>query len=398
MSIRIRYPLRRIREGKAELLVPDPKVYTRTDGVYEPAWAPVFYNPRMVFNRDFTILFLHYLSRNGKRIELALDPLSGTGVRGIRFLLEPGNVEKAVLNDIDPEACELIEENIKLNELSGRAENYCMDANTLQYHLPEVGLRADFVDIDPFGSPIPFIDSAIWVTRNRGFIAVTATDTAALAGSYVRACLRKYHAKPLKVDCDKEIGLRILIASIILHGASKDVALEPVIAYYADYYYRVIFHVMRGARRADKLIESIGYMEYNPNDLSRRLVKGYPLPEGGIDNDRLYSGPLWTDNLGSLDVILELKYLVNAMPWLQTRDRIRKLIDTLDCEYRIDIPYYRLDRLCSILHRSMPKISELVKCLQDRGYIACRSHFDPRGFRTNAPLEEIRKCISSLVP
>lgn len=397
MSVGVRYRLQKIREGKAEVLVPDPKAYTRPDGVYEPAWAPVFYNPRMIFSRDFTILFLYYLSRSGIRIKLALDPLSGTGVRGIRFLLEPGNVEKAVLNDIDPEACELIEENIRLNELSSRAENYCMDANTLQYHLPEIGLRADFVDVDPFGSPIPFIDSAIWATRNGGFIAVTATDTAVLAGSHMSTCLRRYHARPLRADCDKEVGLRILIASIILRGASKDVALEPVLAYYADYYYRVVFRATKGARRADKLVELIGYIEYDPNSLGRRLVEGYPLPRRGVSNDKIYGGPLWVGGLGSLGMVLELRHLIDDMPWLQTRDRIRKLVDSLSCEYRVDTPYYRLDRLCSTLHRSMPKISELLRCLQDRGYIACRSHFDPRGIRTNAPLEEIRECISSLV-
>ncbi|HDJ83662.1 MAG TPA: tRNA (guanine(10)-N(2))-dimethyltransferase, partial [Desulfurococcaceae archaeon] len=200
MSIGAKYPLKKIREGKAELLIPDPKAYIRSNGTYEPAWAPVFYNPRMVFSRDMTVLFLRYLANKGIGISLALDSLSGTGVRGIRFLLEPGNVEKVILNDIDPDAYELINENIRLNDLQERAESYCMDANTLHYYLPEVGLRAEFVDIDPFGSPIPFIDSAIWVARNKSYIAITATDTAALTGTHINACLRKYHARPLRLD------------------------------------------------------------------------------------------------------------------------------------------------------------------------------------------------------
>lgn len=396
MSIGTKYPLKRIREGKAILLIPDPKAYTRSNGIYEPAWAPVFYNPRMVFNRDMTVLFLRYLANKGISISLALDSLSGTGVRGIRFLLEPGNVKKAILNDIDPDAYELINENIRLNDLQERAESYCMDANTLHYHLPEVGLRAEFVDVDPFGSPIPFIDSAIWVTKNRGFIAVTATDTAALTGTHVNACLRRYHAKPLRLDCDKEIGLRILIASIILRGASKDIALKPVIAYYVDYYYRIVFQVIRGAREADKLIENIGYIEYDTFNLNRRLIEGYPLPTN-IISERVYVGPLWTNNIGDSYVVRGLLKSLESMPWLQTTDRIKRLLETLSCEYIVNIPYYRLDKLCSRLHKSMPKINYLVACLRDKGYIACRSHFDPRGISTNAPLDEIVKCINSLV-
>ncbi len=396
MSIGAKYPLKKIREGKAELLIPDPKAYIRSNGTYEPAWAPVFYNPRMVFSRDMTVLFLRYLANKGIGISLALDSLSGTGVRGIRFLLEPGNVEKVILNDIDPDAYELINENIRLNDLQERAESYCMDANTLHYYLPEVGLRAEFVDIDPFGSPIPFIDSAIWVARNKSYIAITATDTAALTGTHINACLRKYHARPLRLDCDKEMGLRILIASIILRGASKDIALKPIIAYYADYYYRIVFQVIKGARKADKLIENIGYIEYNTFNLDRRLIGGYPLPTN-ITNERVYAGPLWINNIGDPHVVKDLLKSLESMPWLQTTDRIKKLLETLSCEYMVNTPYYRLDKLCSKLHKSMPKLNDLLTCLRNKSYIACRSHFDPRGISTNAPLDEIVKCINSLV-
>ena len=40
-----------------------------------------------------------------------------------------------------------------------------------------------WIDIDPFGSPVPFIDSAIQSLARTGVLEVTATDTAALTGS-----------------------------------------------------------------------------------------------------------------------------------------------------------------------------------------------------------------------
>ena len=63
-----RIPLVEIKEGLAKVLVPDPSKYKRPNGVYEPAWAPVFYNPKMKENRDIAVLALTtYLKLNSKR-------------------------------------------------------------------------------------------------------------------------------------------------------------------------------------------------------------------------------------------------------------------------------------------------------------------------------------------
>ena len=37
-----------------------------------------------------------------------------------------------------------------------------------------------WIDIDPFGSPVPFLDTAIQALARRGVLEVSATDTAAL--------------------------------------------------------------------------------------------------------------------------------------------------------------------------------------------------------------------------
>ncbi len=387
-------------EGKARIIVPNPSLYSRPDGVYEPSWAPVFYNPKMVFNRDFSVLFLNTISKLGADLKVIVDPLAGSGVRGIRYLLEVPRVEKAIINDIDPEAYKIIEENVVLNGLTRRVETYCLDANLLLNSLPQLGIRGDFIDVDPFGSPIPFIDSALWATKNHGYIAVTATDTAALVGTHEQACIRRYHAKPLRCGCEKEIGLRILIASIILRAAAKDIASIPVVAYFADYYYRVFFKVIRGAKRATKLIEQIGFIAYDPQRGDYWFIKGYPIPRIQINKGEvLLGGPLWIGELASKEVLDELIKEASSekYSYLTTINRIKELIDNLKCETPIIKPYYRLDKICSLIHRSMPKMSSVIECLISKGYRACRSHFDYRGIRTNAPISEIIDCINSLL-
>ena len=47
-----------VREGKAEVFVPDPEYYVKTKGYYDPAWLPVFYNPRAELSRDLSVLLL----------------------------------------------------------------------------------------------------------------------------------------------------------------------------------------------------------------------------------------------------------------------------------------------------------------------------------------------------
>ncbi len=386
-------------EGKARIKVPNPKLYSRPDGVYEPSWAPVFYNPKMVFNRDFSIVFLNTVKRLGTSLEVVIDPLAGSGVRGIRYALEVPGVNRVIINDIDPDAYRIIEENVSLNNIRERIETYCLDANLLLNALPQLGIRGDFIDIDPFGSPIPFIDSAIWATKNHGYLAATATDTAALVGAHERACIRRYHAKPLRCGCEKEIGLRILIASIVLRAASKDIAATPIVAYFADYYYRVYFKVIRGARRASKLLEQIGYIAYDTMRGDYWFVKGYPIPHDlDYDGQVLLGGPLWIGALNDIEVLESIYGEANSgkYEYMATIHRVKSLVDNLKCETYILKPYYRLDKICSRIHRSMPKTSSVIECLHSKGYRACRSHFDYRGIRTNAPIDELVDCISSL--
>ena len=45
--------------------------------------------------------------------------------------------------------------------------------------------------VDPFGSPVPFIQSAIRGCRRKGILAITATDTAPLAGAHAPKCRRR---------------------------------------------------------------------------------------------------------------------------------------------------------------------------------------------------------------
>ena len=167
-----------ISEGKAKIAAYTARTVSKE--------MPVFYNPVMKLNRDMTVLLLSSIDMKGMQIGL---PLAGTGVRACRLLteLKRGKIKSIEINDKSEEAVNLIKKNIALNEeilTCDDIEVSRLDAN--QFLLESSGF--DYIEIDPFGSPNPFLDAALTRLSRKGLLAATATDTAPLCGTYPKTC------------------------------------------------------------------------------------------------------------------------------------------------------------------------------------------------------------------
>ena len=130
-------------EGKTTFFVP----VQDTREQFPPGTAPVFFNRRMELNRDATVLLLSVLQPSDY-----LDAMGATGVRGLRVANECGI--PVTINDRDPAAIPLIRQNVARSGLPVTVT--CRDADSL---LSEQSF--DAVDIDPFGTPAPFIDAGV---------------------------------------------------------------------------------------------------------------------------------------------------------------------------------------------------------------------------------------------
>ena len=387
----VNFPVIEIVEGKTRLVIPDPKMYLREDGVFEPAWAPVFYNPRMEFCRDVAVLALRAYVRSIGRDVLVADPLAGVGARGIRYAVEVDKVSKVYINDINPEAIKLAEYNARINNVEDRVILECFDANFMLRLRSMMREKLDYIDIDPFGSPVEFLDSALSAIKIGGMICVTATDTATLCGLYPDTCLRRYWSYSGKVGFDREMGLRILMGHIVLRASSYDYNVSFKLAYYADHYFRVYFTVRKSAKEASKCVKMLKYIvviDCRPEVLDITEVKD--VREGII------LGPLWTGPLGDTNFIKIMIDELRSTNFLRTKARIKQLLETLVEECNMPPYYYRLDWLCKHLHTSMPKVSEVLEFIRSRGFRAVRTHFDTRAFKTNAPYDVVVECIKSL--
>ena len=204
------FPTETVKEGRVVVLVPKLQAYVTDLSDYAPSKAPVFYNPVMELNRDISVLALQaYQRRTNKEISIC-EPLTSSGVRGVRFAAEIHGVGKLLINDINMRAVKVAKHNVKLNNLEKKVAVKHKDANCLLSCHGAPRKRFDVVDLDPFGSPVPYLDSAIRALRNNGLLALTATDLAPLCGVHSKACVRKYGGRPLRTEYCHELAVRLL--------------------------------------------------------------------------------------------------------------------------------------------------------------------------------------------
>ncbi len=358
--------LAKVREGVTELLVPEG--FNRSGPGTRS--GEVFYNRQMEFGRDISVIFGREVFREGQRI---LDGLAATGARGLRLANECGVRADFILNDRDLRAAVLMKQNAELNSL-GHVEVQCSDLRSLL-----ADQQFDYIDIDPFGTPIDFIDAAIQSCSNGGVVAITATDTAPLYGTYPKTCIRRYGARSARSPFAHESGLRILAGYMVREAAKHDRAAEPLLCYHADHYFRLYVKITNGAARADAAIKKMGHAYFNRKTLAR-----------GVSDERMSkvdAGPLWTGPLFSRELVRSMK----ATGDLGTAARCSKFLETLREETAGPPCYYGMDELAKKTKLAPPKLVDFVEHLRKAGAEGTRTHFDPKGLKTDLEAKDLLK-------
>lgn len=336
-----------------------------------------FYNPRMILNRDIGVAMAGSLG-----LTEYLDALSASGVRGLRVAREAGVAEVA-LNDVSPQAAALMRANAGRNGLQCTVS--CKSANVL---LHEQHFQA--VDLDPFGSPSPYISAA---SRSAlSYLFITATDTAPLCGAHLNSGIRKYMAYPLRTDYHREMGARILLGLAARELARRDRGLSPLLTHVTDHYVRTYLSLCKGAKAADRSLESVGYVEHCFACGSFSLLDA-PRP-GGVCRHCLgktnVGGPLWLGRLHDQQAIAA------ALAWGEGRKLLSRRAEKIlaCCAQEIDAPlYYDHHSICERLHITPGKIDQAVERLRARGRRASRTHFWGLGIKTDASLAEVEEAV-----
>ena len=323
----------------------------------------VFYNPRMKANRDLTIAVLNAWEKNNLQIA---DPFAASGIRTIRILKEckKEKVESIWLNDHSPDAIQQIKENLKQNKLNTDKRIIIEQKDANMFLLESHGF--DYIDLDPFGSPVAFLDSACKRIARDGILAVTATDTSALCGAFPDACKRKYAATPSHSPIMHEIGLRILIKKCQEIASQYDRALYPLFSYAKDHYMRVFFECKKGKTKANEIMDKHKIIRVGNND----------------------AGPLWTGKLWDEKFIKNMK---------TEEEETKKFLDIIKEEAKIEqVGFHEIHALCKRNKLQIPQYLPLMKAIKSTGHNITRTHFSLNGMRSTIAEKELLEIIKKM--
>ncbi|KAL6842131.1 hypothetical protein ACP4OV_028110 [Aristida adscensionis] len=404
-----------IREGRAEIFADDSN--------------SVFYNKAQVYNRDLSIAVLRsFISkrleehatqlRKGRNTETlqnvtgraeetamskqaeykapkVLEALAASGLRAIRYALEVDGIGEVVAIDNNEVAIEACKKNIQHNGslASLKVVPHLADARVYMLSHPK---EFDVVDLDPYGSPAVFLDSAVQCVADGGVLMCSATDMAVLAGGNAEVCFSKYGSYPLRGKHCHEMALRILLACIESHAirSASTVKSSPL----------KLSHVYQCTGCHSFHLQSIGRI--NSKDKKNIALPNFcpTLPEDCSECGHKFvmGGPIWSDPIHDKDWTAFMLSNICAMSDAYAAYAKISAILTSVSEELPDAPLFvSLHDLSAKLKCTNPTMVMLHSAIRNAGYQTSGSHVDPLALKTDAPMSviwDIMRCWVKLHP
>jgi tRNA (guanine26-N2/guanine27-N2)-dimethyltransferase len=330
----------------------------------------VFYNGAMALDRDLHVaVATRWAAATGRRGSM-WEMLAATGVRGLRVLVESGSLDRLLSTDAGGPASGVLREN--------SARYAALGATSLQWDARTVvpGAPFDAVDLDPFGSPLPFLDASFGALAPNGLLSVTATDMVVLAGADAPSTRRRYLAEPVQGRLGPESGLRILLRTLSDRAEARGRGIRPIVCYVRDHYVRA--YVLVGP--------STGTPPIGPVDPEQ--WDGPPLRARGS------AGPMWLGPLFDAPFVAGLR----VPPGAAQPAALGRLLERFVDELAADVPfYYESNTVAKAAGLSTPPSTDrLVEALRGSGWPTGRTHARYGGIRTRAGRDEVYRIAASL--
>lgn len=337
-----------------------------------------------------------------------LEALAASGLRALRYAREVEEIGQVIAVDNDKVSVEACKRNIKLNGsvACSKVEPVLADARVYMLtHQKEF----DVVDLDPYGSPSVFLDSAVQSVADGGMLMCTATDMAVLCGGNGEVCYSKYGSYPLRGKYCHEMALRILLASIESHANRYKRYIVPVLSVQMDFYVRVFVRIFTSASamkntplKLSYVYQCIGCDSFHLQCLGRTVTKnnsvryapgfGPVVPQACSDCGKKFNmgGPLWSapihDQEWVASILANVKSIKNRYPAF---DRISAVLTTIS-EELLDVPLFvSLHNLCATLKCTSPSAVMFRSAVLNAGYRISGSHVNPLAMKTDAPMDVI---------
>ncbi|KAK3032537.1 hypothetical protein RJ639_036776 [Escallonia herrerae] len=346
------------------------------------------------------------------RVELkpprVLEALSATGLRALRYAREVEGIGQVVALDNDKASVEACRRNIKFNgSVAGsKVDSHLADARVFMLTHPK---EFDMVDLDPYGSPSVFLDSAVQSVVDGGMLMCTATDMAVLCGGNGEVCYSKYGSYPLRAKYCHEMALRILLACIESHANRYKRYIVPVLSVQMDFYVRVFVRIYTSASamkntplKLSYIYQCTGCDSFHLQPIGRTVSKnnsvrylpgfGPVVPQECSNCGKKYNmgGPIWSapihDQEWVTSMLADVKLMKDRYP---AYDRISAVLTTISEELP-DVPLFlSLHNLCATLKCTSPSAVIFRSAVINAGYRISGTHVNPLGLKSDAPMDVI---------
>lgn len=413
-----------------------------------PGDTGAFYNPIQEFNRDVSVAALSVFAaevrewtaaaaaaatpaeraaakaaaraRRGGMVPCAghaggvrvLEGLAATGLRSVRYAKEVPGVVEVVANDMAAAAVASIARAAARNGVADVVRPSQGDAAFVLQRAASTGRAADLfdvVDLDPYGSPAPFLDGAVQAVADGGLLCVTFTDMAVLCGAHADACFSKYDCVPLhKAHYCHELALRIGVTAVARAAARHRRYVQPLLCIAVDYYMRLFLRVATAPREANRLPARLAHIAQCVRCDAYHTIPVATVPDAGkgagplqpgrwtgpaacaaCGGALMLGGPVWAAPLCDAAWVRAVLAHVDAQPaavFPHTRARIRAVLGAVLDEVADAPPLFlALDALCHTLRVSMPPRAVVEHVFRAAGYRLSVSHTNPQALKTDAP-------------
>ncbi|KAJ3325117.1 tRNA methyltransferase 1 [Boothiomyces sp. JEL0866] len=329
-----------------------------------------------------------------------MEALSASGLRSVRYAKEIPKVSKILTNDLSKDAVKAIERNSKHNKVDGIVQPNHGDACKVLYTGPEY----DVIDLDPYGSAAPFLDSAVQAVADGGLLCVTCTDLAVLAGSQPESCWAKYGGMNIpQAPYTHELALRILLHSIQSIASRYKKAIVPLISCHIDYYVRVFVRVYNSAQlmkqsssktsmiyhcQQCKSFETQTIGKYSETD------KGPKFGPSALDinsscqhcSHKMHiAGPFYSHPIHNPEFVSRmLGHIATNQSKYGTWERMAGMVMVISEELPNPL-YYVLPRMCGVMKCVSPSLTTFISGLLSAGYKVSQSHAMVQAIKTDAP-------------
>ncbi|HDM90535.1 MAG TPA: tRNA (guanine(10)-N(2))-dimethyltransferase [candidate division WOR-3 bacterium] len=349
---------------------------------------PVFYNPRGALARTLGVLALRVLRDNFGEAIIAADAFTGSGIRAIRYVKEGGAL-RVYANDSSPFALEVAERNALLNKVRSRIKFSSRESIRFLWSLKEREVFPHFLDIDPYGSPAPFMEAALLASRIGGYVYITATDLAPLCGIRREAAFRNYGALTARTDFCHEAGARIVIGTAQRIAGRHASLFRPLMTYYDGSALRILLRTERG--RENFPGDLIGFTAHCPRCKHRtgfRMKGKWTVRCEKCSTELEIIGPLWLGDLHDREFLERLKSKAAEYDGREGR-KIAGLLDKMEGEIGMPPYYFDIARVSDMIDVRTPSTEKVIELLKRAGFRASRTHFNGRGIKTDASISAL---------